>query len=495
MALLVDVLVLLALVFVFLLLPAVLMVALFVLSRTYRGMFERIGFTQKEIGLLIFGSLSATLFSIDIPFLVYGNYLLAFNVAGALIPTVLSVHLLRAKRIHPVSWSLGILAVAVVSFFLTRVQPRAGIVAEFPWMLIPPSMAAALALILYSRKSPKAPAYAYATATLGSLIGADFFHLPQLFLAPGFVGSFGGAGIRDLVYIAGVLSLALVLVFATANLKNYKASRREHEIRRDRVQDQLAASTQALVNGHWDACVQRTLTAVQTRLRHLARERGTGPDEAADELLSDPRARSSYALLVESAREGDADEEVARWAMFQGQFLLERLHTVQRQRYASIGRRTGAFAIDAAIMGGLLVLLAVVLVGAARDFLSPLVLFATLFFWAWSLQLIYFTGFEYFWSGQSPGKRLLGLRVVDLDAHSPDFITTFTRNVVRVLDFAMLFYAAALLVIMASRRRQRVGDMVAQTVVLGPEATQATRPQVGPQPTTAAEGSISPTAV
>src|SRR3954447_24687263 len=63
-------------------------------------------------------------------------------------------------------------------------------------------------------------------------------------------------------------------------------------------------------------------------------------------------------------------------------------------------------------------------------------------------------------SGQTFGKRLLGLRVVRLDGAPLNLAAVATRNVLLLVDqFIGIFF------IVATRRRQRLGDLVAGTVV------------------------------
>ncbi|MBI2078177.1 MAG: DUF1614 domain-containing protein, partial [Euryarchaeota archaeon] len=206
----------------------------------------------------------------DVPILLYKRWFLAANFGGAIIPTVLSIHLLRAKAIPWTAWGPGLLAVSLVTFFITRVQPELGIVAEFPYLFLPAFMGAALALILYSRSSPQAPAFAYATATLGSLIGADVFHMPELFQSADFKGSIGGAGVFDLVYIGGLFSLALVLLCATSRLRKLVATLPHAELARERARRELRQSALALMAGQSQLTAQRALGAVQERTRQLA---------------------------------------------------------------------------------------------------------------------------------------------------------------------------------------------------------------------------------
>ena len=104
---------------------------------------------------------------------------------------------------------MGIAIVSVASFLITRVTDI-GVVASFPYYLIPSALAAMLALALCSHRSKVATSYGYAVATFGVLIGGDVFHLPEIFSEP-FMGSLGGAGLYDMVYIAGLLAISLII--------------------------------------------------------------------------------------------------------------------------------------------------------------------------------------------------------------------------------------------------------------------------------------------
>jgi uncharacterized RDD family membrane protein YckC len=77
----------------------------------------------------------------------------------------------------------------------------------------------------------------------------------------------------------------------------------------------------------------------------------------------------------------------------------------------------------------------------------------------------YFTLCELLWRGQTPGKRMIGIRVVKADGFALDPSSIFVRNIVRVLDNFPLMWVIPLL----SKRSQRAGDMVAGTIVIGEE--------------------------
>jgi uncharacterized RDD family membrane protein YckC len=78
----------------------------------------------------------------------------------------------------------------------------------------------------------------------------------------------------------------------------------------------------------------------------------------------------------------------------------------------------------------------------------------------------YFIIFELWWSGRTPGKRLVGIRVVR-DAGFPlDPGAAIVRNVVRLADVALGFYAVSAIVALLSPENKRLGDIAAGTIVV-----------------------------
>lgn len=67
--------------------------------------------------------------------------------------------------------------------------------------------------------------------------------------------------------------------------------------------------------------------------------------------------------------------------------------------------------------------------------------------------------------GQTVGKRLTGIIVTTVDGGDIDIQASLIRNVLRVVD-GFLFYAVGAILILLSDREQRLGDRVANTVVL-----------------------------
>ncbi len=74
--------------------------------------------------------------------------------------------------------------------------------------------------------------------------------------------------------------------------------------------------------------------------------------------------------------------------------------------------------------------------------------------------------FELFWSGQTPGKRLLGIRVIQASGMPLTIGGAIIRNLLRLFDFLPLFYVVGMLSLFATRRTQRLGDLAANTVVI-----------------------------
>jgi uncharacterized RDD family membrane protein YckC len=78
----------------------------------------------------------------------------------------------------------------------------------------------------------------------------------------------------------------------------------------------------------------------------------------------------------------------------------------------------------------------------------------------------YYLLFEGAWNGQTPGKRVAGVRVVKDDGSPVDFFAVLVRNLVRIVDFLPGFYAIGTLSILLTRKGQRLGDLAAGTVVV-----------------------------
>ncbi len=157
-----------------------------------------------------------------------------------------------------------------------------------------------------------------------------------------------------------------------------------------------------------------------------------------------------------------------------------------RYELAGLGSRFLAVALDLAIQVG--ATLAVVLGGlllaapaaraaaslpAALAKSSGAVLVGAGVIAVFCLYFGYFMLFELCWSGRTPGKRALGIRVVR-DAGFPiDMGAAIIRNVVRIIEFGLGFYALSAVCAVLSSQNKRLGDFAAGTIVVRDQPYEA----------------------
>ena len=127
---------------------------------------------------------------------------IAVNVGGALIPTLLSFYLLLKNRIWG-SAAVATIVVTVACYLLA--QPLPGIGIAIP-ALIPPIIAAIVALLV---ARTNVAAVAYISGSLGTLIGADLLNLSKVQGLGAPVVSIGGAGTFDGVFLTGIIAVLL----------------------------------------------------------------------------------------------------------------------------------------------------------------------------------------------------------------------------------------------------------------------------------------------
>ena len=78
----------------------------------------------------------------------------------------------------------------------------------------------------------------------------------------------------------------------------------------------------------------------------------------------------------------------------------------------------------------------------------------------------YYIAFEMLWNGQSPGKRLISLRVVREGGRPITFIGSAIRNLIRIADFLPAMYGLGVVVMFIDRRARRLGDLAGGTLVV-----------------------------
>jgi uncharacterized RDD family membrane protein YckC len=99
-------------------------------------------------------------------------------------------------------------------------------------------------------------------------------------------------------------------------------------------------------------------------------------------------------------------------------------------------------------------------------------LLALLLVAAFLLYYGYFAMFEALWSGQTPGKRAIGIRVIVASGRPLGPFDAILRNLLRIVDQMPGMYAVGLLSIFLTQRNQRLGDLAAGTVVVHDRAIE-----------------------
>jgi uncharacterized membrane protein len=127
---------------------------------------------------------------------------IALNVGGAVVPTILSVYLLAKHRLY----GRGLLAIAIVAAVVYMLAyPIAGLGIAVP-VFVPPLATTVVAVTLSWQKA--AP-LAYISGSLGTLIGADLLNLGKIRGLGAPVASIGGAGTFDGIFVTGILAVLL----------------------------------------------------------------------------------------------------------------------------------------------------------------------------------------------------------------------------------------------------------------------------------------------
>jgi uncharacterized RDD family membrane protein YckC len=144
--------------------------------------------------------------------------------------------------------------------------------------------------------------------------------------------------------------------------------------------------------------------------------------------------------------------------------------------YASAGSRIAAIIIDTIILGIIAVVIAIPLGLSAWMFSLMTDVTAMANFWAgvavWGtfavinaiIWLLYFTYFEGT-SGQTPGKRAMGIKVTKENGSKAMFGDALVRTILRLID-GIVFYILGLIIILVTKKKQRLGDILARTIVV-----------------------------
>lgn len=140
---------------------------------------------------------------------------------------------------------------------------------------------------------------------------------------------------------------------------------------------------------------------------------------------------------------------------------------------AGLGSRTAAFIIDQLILtaANIIIVLSLftILYGqsnlhflAELDSIPVAITIILLFIINWG----YFFAYEYFSGGRTIGKKILGLRVIQENGHSITLLSSFIRNLLRIIDSLPANYFLGMIMIFFHAKHKRIGDLVAGTIVV-----------------------------
>src|ERR1022692_2329918 len=206
-----------------------LFVVLFVVRLVFRALrhaYVSLGLSPSAAMLLLFGSLIGSYFNIPVAVLppeqlesdkvidFFGmqymvpmvenlaGTVIAVNVGGAVIPTIMSLYLLVTRQL----WVQGAIATAIVALVLHWLaHPVPGIGIAVPVFF--PAIVTAVVALLLSRGN--AAPLAYIAGSMGTLIGADLTNLDKVAGLGAPVASIGGAGTFDGIFLTGIVAVLL----------------------------------------------------------------------------------------------------------------------------------------------------------------------------------------------------------------------------------------------------------------------------------------------
>jgi uncharacterized membrane protein len=200
-----------------------------VLLASLRYAYLSLGVSSRTALFLLFGTLVGSIFNVPVaelppervmsdrmidffgvryavPIVDWSHPVIAVNIGGAVIPTLMSIYLLAKHDL----WAKGLIATALVALvihWLANPVPGLGIAVP---VFEPALITAAVALLL--AREHAAP-LAYIAGSMGTLIGADLTNLDKVRGLGAPLASIGGAGTFDGIFLTGILAVLLASLY------------------------------------------------------------------------------------------------------------------------------------------------------------------------------------------------------------------------------------------------------------------------------------------
>lgn len=334
----------------------------------------------------------------------------------------------------------------LLTFYTSQSVPNEGIISTYPAYLAAPILIGLLGVaitvpLLRLRLGAGIP-IAYATSTVGVVVGADVLREPPLYNGAAAVLSIGGAGIGDLVYLSGLVAVATAFIVVWA-LARGRPERWGPDAPRE-ARGPRALWRRALVL-HAEGRYRESLAASETAT-HEAGEQlhrlGLGPPEETPGVWAEfgpawlEPDRRNLRHLAESGSDDPADSSRGLLA---ARLFLDRAGTALRARLAPLGRRASAFVLDLLVLTVPAVLLWSWLIESSphpSSLLTALPFTVAIFAYI-GLGFLYFLIGDAL-GGSSVGKRLLHLRVRDRALGSPGLLPAFARDAPKLVPLTIL---------------------------------------------------------
>jgi uncharacterized RDD family membrane protein YckC len=138
---------------------------------------------------------------------------------------------------------------------------------------------------------------------------------------------------------------------------------------------------------------------------------------------------------------------------------------------AGIGSRFIAVLVDTVLW-----FIALFVIILLISFLGPAMAAFNKLSYQWTVALViflvflfnwgYFTLFEAFWNGRTPGKKIAKIRVIQKSGRPIGLFESMARNFIRYIDQIPSFYAVGVVTMFITKQHQRLGDLAAGTLVV-----------------------------
>jgi len=349
--------------------------------------------------------------------------------------------------------------VMVLTYAGSSSLPGIGIVESFPYYLLPPFFAGLVAGAVAPWVLPGEEGFAlpisYLAGTVGVLLGADLLRQPPLY-GHGAAGLYaiGGAGVLDLVYLSGLLSLAGAFVIHFVVGRGWSPLGSAPPAPSPRPVEILRMARRDVLAGRADDAVKASALAARSAAAQarLLLELPPAPDGRPWEGLAVPGwVVSDQANLDGAARAGltDPREGFRAWLTSRALVLLGRQFALPR--FATIPERIAAFSIDLAVVTATAVALFVGILQVTPG--GPDAALSSLSFNA-AIYGVIAAGFLYFaiaesLFGTTVGKFALRLAVRDRQMGAPGALSALVRNASLVPILTILSISAAIAVAFA----------------------------------------------